>query len=621
MTMHNTGKAALLGGLIFLGAAALTPGARAQTAAGPEAVPGEILVSMRPQAFDGHHLRAMAERLGEVAGGQQALHAVRLRLQPGVRMEDALAQLRRRGDVQFAEPNYVTHVQATPDDTYYTAYQYAPRISQTDRAWDIWTPHASVVVAIVDTGVETTHPDLTEKIDRDAAGNVVGYDFVHGTTGAEDDNGHGTHCAGIAAAQADNGVGIAGVAGWNGVPGATDTQSVKVMPVKVMDSTGSGTHAAIADGILWAADHGAKVISLSMGGPDDSQTLENAIAYAWNKGCLIVAAAGNSGGTAPSYPAACAHVLSVAATDSTDTLASYSNYGSWVQVAAPGSEIASTWIGDQYMMASGTSMACPFVAGEAALVLADVPALSNERLESLLTSSVDPFLPYQGHTIAPGAGRVNVYKALLAALGNTAAPPPAPAAPPSDPVSAVTFGVSSVKGGQPVRLTVTLAAPAPTSGVTVSLAGSNGSTVMPATVTVPAGKSGFFLTLTPAPVRQTTSLTVTASAQGVTKNATLTVLPPVLRVLVLSVPQVTGGNGAAGTLVLDGAAPIGGFAVSLGSSAASVVLPAGVTVPAGSASVSFPIRTQPVTRPVTVTVRAGDSRTATLTLMPASTRR
>ena len=150
------------------------------------------------------------QRFGQVTGGQNALHTVRLRLQSGVPMSEALAQLRQRGDVLYAEPNYVTHVQATPDDPYYAAYQYAPQITQTDKAWDIWTPHAQVVIAIVDTGVETAHPDLTNKIDRDSSGNVVGYDFVHSTAGAEDDNGHGTHCAGIAAAQTDSGIGIAG---------------------------------------------------------------------------------------------------------------------------------------------------------------------------------------------------------------------------------------------------------------------------------------------------------------------------------------------------------------------------------------------------------------------------
>ena len=613
MNLRNWATAALLGGLMMGSVAA-----RAQ-----ESVPGEVLVTMRPQAFESHHLRAMAARLGEVAGGQSALHAVRLCLHPNVRMEDALAQLRQRGDVLYAEPNYITHVQATPDDPFYATYQYAPQITQADKAWDLWTAHAPVVIAIVDTGVETAHPDLTNKIDRDAQGNVVGYDFIHGTAGAEDDNGHGTHCAGIAAAQTDSGIGIAGVAAWNGKPGTTDTQNIKIMPVKVMDSTGSGTEADIADGIIWAADHGAKVISLSMGGPQDSQTLESAIQYAWNKGCLICAAAGNSGTAAYSYPAACAHVLSVAATDNTDTLASYSNYGSWVQVAAPGSNIASTWLNNQYAMASGTSMACPFVAGEAALVWSDVPTLSNEKLGALLTSNVDPVLPYQGNAIAPGAGRVNVYKALLAAVEqrvHSGAAPVAPVAAPPVSLAAVSLDASNVKGGQPVHLTVTLAAPAPAGGVTVTLTSSGSS--FGAKFTVPAGKPSVTVTLTPAPVRQATTLTLAAAAQGVTKSVTLTVLPPALRTFALSATQVTGGTGATGTLVLDSPAPSGGFPVPLRSLSTAVQVPASVTIPAGSASATFPVRTQAVSHSLTVTLAAAGStaKTAILTLLPASTR-
>ena len=614
MTMQKWAKAVVLVGLASLGAAQ-AGGARAQ-ATGPEAVPGEVLVSVRSAAFEGHHLRALAQSLGsQIAGGQSVLHAVRLRLQPGTRLEDALARLRRRGDVLYAEPNYVTHVQATPDDPYYATYQYAPQITQTDKAWDLWTPHAQAVIAIVDTGVETAHPDLTNKIDRDAAGSVVGYDFIHDSPGAEDDNGHGTHCAGIAAAQTDSGIGIAGVAAWNGQAGRTDTQSIKIMPVKVMDSTGSGSHAAIADGIIWAADHGAKVISLSMGGPQDSQTLENAITYAWNKGCLICAAAGNDGSTAYSYPAACAHVLSVAATDNTDTLASYSNYGSWVGVAAPGSQIASTWLNDQFAIASGTSMACPFVAGEAALVWSDVSTLTNAQLSALLTSSVDAVQPYQGHTVT--TGRVNVYKALLAATRATPAAPPAPALPPSDPVTALSLSAPSVKGGQPVHLTVTLAGPALAGGEAVTLTSRVGGSSASAQITVPTGRSSVIVTLIPTPVRQTTAISLSASAQGGAKTTTLTVLPPAVKALAVNIAQVAGGGGVTGTLMLDSPAPAGGFAVALGSSGSSATVPAGVTVPAGSASVTFPITTHPVAAATTVTVTAGGGSTVTLTVLPA----
>src|SRR5262249_32802988 len=145
----------------------------------------------------------------------------------------------------------------------------------------------------------------------------------------------GTHCAGIAAAQVNNSTGIAGISGWNGVAGATDTFYTKLMSVKVLDSTGTGSDASVAAGITWATDHGATVISMSLGG-GGSATLSNAVQYAWNHGVVVVAAAGNSASSALSYPAAYANVISVAATDKTDTLTFYSNYGSWVLVAAPG---------------------------------------------------------------------------------------------------------------------------------------------------------------------------------------------------------------------------------------------------------------------------------------------
>lgn len=192
------------------------------------------------------------------------------------------------------------------------------------------------------------------------------------------------------------------------------------MPVKVLDSSGNGSDASVASGITWAADHGAKIISLSLGASSTSTTMNNAAQYAWNKGCLIVAAAGNSGSSALFYPAASPNVLSVAATDSSDTLAGFSNYGSWVQVAAPGVSIYSTTptyansFGLNYAWASGTSMATPHVAGEAALLLAQRPTLTNVQLKNLIVSNVDTYKPVSGHTIATGAGRINVLRALQA---------------------------------------------------------------------------------------------------------------------------------------------------------------------------------------------------------------
>jgi len=400
-----------------------------------EYVPDELLVGVTSSSAK----RAVAGPLPtdmRVVGVHPQLGVYRVKLAPGLSLAAAAARLRQRADVLYVEPNGIYHATATPSDPSFGS-QYAPKKVQADLAWSIWKPQAQVVLAIVDTGIDYTHPDLTNKILRSGTA-VVGYNAIGSnahsgvTTDPIDDQGHGTHCAGIAAAQIDNGVGITGISGWTGVAGSSDV-STKLMPVKVLDSTGSGTDATVASGITWAADHGAKVISLSLGG-GGSTTLSNAVSYAWSKGCVIAAAAGNSGSSAASYPAAYPNVLAVAATDSTDRLASYSNYGSWVNVAAPGSSIYSTLptyaagggFGTNYGTLSGTSMATPHVAGEAAFLLGQNPALTNAQVRSLIIGNVDPYSPYSGRSIASGAGRINVYRALLAAGGSTPTVPAAP---------------------------------------------------------------------------------------------------------------------------------------------------------------------------------------------------
>ena len=392
-----------------------------------EVVPDEILVGVSA-ASDNAAMPRQLGAVGTVVGHSSNLHAHRIKLQKGASLDAALAAARRQPGVLFAEPNHIHHACATPNDPSFSS-QWAPQKVQADLAWGIWTSASQVVIAIVDTGIDNTHPDLTNKIYRDSSG-IVGYDsFLAKRADAKDDHGHGTHCAGIAAAQINNNVGISGIAGWNGQTGTTDT-SVKLMPIKVLDSSGSGTDSSVADGVTWAADHGAQVISLSLGSGGTSTVLSNAIAYAWGKGCVITAAAGNSGSSSKFYPAAYANVISVAATDSSDTLASFSNYGSWVSVAAPGSGIYSTLptyaaggnFGTNYGTLSGTSMATPHVAGEAALILSMNPSLTNAQVSSYITSNVDGYNPYSGRTIAAGAGRINVFMALKAANGITTAP-------------------------------------------------------------------------------------------------------------------------------------------------------------------------------------------------------
>ena len=398
-----------------------------------EIVPGELLVGMRAQATT-QAIRPRLATVGRSIAYHSSLRIHRFRIAPGISTQQAMASLRQDPGVAFVEPNHVLHAFSTPNNTGY-ARQWALKAIHADLAWPLWQPQSPVILAIVDTGVDSNHPDLTNKILRDATG-VLGYDATTGLRSvALDGFGHGTHCAGIAAAQINGGNTIAGVAGWNGLSGQSDTSFTKIMPVKVLSDTGSGTDASVADGIVWAADHNAKVISLSLGGPNYSVTLESSCQYAWSKGCLLVAAAGNSGSASPSYPGANSHVVSVAATDNTDTLASFSNFGPWVSVAAPGVGIYSTLpsegskLGSNYGVMSGTSMATPHVAGEAAFLWAQSPGLTNDQLAALIESNVDPITVVSGHTIAAGAGRINMVRALSALPALTLPPPALPAAP------------------------------------------------------------------------------------------------------------------------------------------------------------------------------------------------
>ena len=266
----------------------------------------------------------------------------------------------RSSDVAYAETNgYVKLVDYPfePNDPKWGS-QYGPKNIKCPQAWSYNNYDSGVTIAIVDTGIHMAHEDLQSRI-------VNGHNSV-GSGAPQDNNGHGTHCAGIAAAVTDNGKGIAGVCG---------KVDVNLMPVKVLSSSGSGTFAQVTDGIVWATQNGADVISMSLGASSGSDSLKNACDNADAAGIIVVAAAGNEGDTAKHYPAAYDSVVSVAAVDSKDSKASFSTYGSWVDVAAPGVRILSSiWKNDattdSYTYLSGTSMACPHVAGVAALGIA-----------------------------------------------------------------------------------------------------------------------------------------------------------------------------------------------------------------------------------------------------------
>ncbi len=323
-----------------------------------------------------------------------------------------LETLRRDPRVAYAELDYA--VQATdvitPNDPDWPL-QWGPAKIGAPAAWSIVTGTSGVVIAVLDTGTYLDHEDLASRlwtnpgevpgnwVDDDGNGqvdDVHGWHFYHSWSGSayfpaedgdvRDDNGHGTHVSGIAAAATNNGAGIAGLA-----------RGARIMPVKVLDQYGNGWYSDIAAGIVYAANNGARIINLSLGGSTDSQTLRAAVDYARSRGALVVSAAGNKGLPLVYYPAAYEPVLAVAATDQSDQRASFSNYGPQVDLAAPGQDIYSTWCrqdiyaglcqGSYYFVKSGTSMAAPHVSGVAALVWSRWPTMTADAVAMQITQT------------------------------------------------------------------------------------------------------------------------------------------------------------------------------------------------------------------------------------------
>ncbi|RYZ96084.1 MAG: peptidase S8 [Sphingobacteriaceae bacterium] len=255
--------------------------------------------------------------------------------------------------------------------------------------------NANVTIAIIDTGVEATHEDLSNKI-------VSGFTDFSGSSEKLDPHGHGTHCAGVAAAATNNGIGIVGMA-----------PNAKIMPIQVLNAAGAGSNASVAAGIMFAADSSAKVLSMSLGGPDDSAAIRTAVNHAISQGKVMVAAMGNSAltGNPTSYPANYSGVIAVGATDATDIRANFSQYGNHIAVSAPGVNIYSTFKGNSYSYMSGTSMACPAVAGLAALMLANKPTLTPSEIRTKIQNGTDD-LGSTGFDVYFGSGRINVLKTL-----------------------------------------------------------------------------------------------------------------------------------------------------------------------------------------------------------------
>lgn len=378
-------------------------------------VPGEYVVRYKPGAASQTRSLARGVNMQVSSIGNPNLGMELVKFDPNVRADATLESLRHNPNVLYVEPNYVEKLSPEavgqpapvsaraegPNDPMF-AQQYAHQVSNSVAGWQINQGSDKVVLAIVDTGVDLKHPDLAAKI-------VPGRDIVDGDDEAMDGHYHGTHCAGIAAAMTNNGVGVAGFA-----------PNVKIMPVRVLDSNGSGTSADVAAGIIWAADHGANVISMSLGSSMNSAVKEEAVKYALSKDIVVVAAMGNRGDNSMTFPGAQAGVIAVGATDNADKRASFSQYGKWISVSAPGVGILSTFPTyntsgkKDYGSISGTSMATPAVAGVVALIRSQFPTMNREQVRAQLEHSVDD-LGAPGFDDYYGFGRINVAKALTPA--------------------------------------------------------------------------------------------------------------------------------------------------------------------------------------------------------------
>ena len=388
------------------------------------------------------------KRAGEKAAAPalDRIYKLQLDLEPDQSIQQVLAAYNRDRSVEYAELNYIVSVCKAPDDPLYPLqwplnnigqdypesgyYNPPPGTPDCDidapEAWDIHTGSSKVIVAVVDSGVDYRHRELQGNIwvnqtelngaadvDDDDNGyidDIFGYDFINNDGDPIDDLGHGTHCSGIIAAEGNNGFDIAGVC-WD----------AKIMSLKFLDAEGEGNTSDAAVAFYYAVENDADVISSSWGGDDYSETLEKAIDYAHSQGVIMVAAAGNDNSDSAHYPAYYEHMIAVAATNSNDAKASFSNYGDWVDIAAPGVDIlslraAGTSRGTPYdsntTVASGTSMACPHVAGACALLLSFNATLTSDEVNDVLMETGDPISP----GICVSDGRLNLFNAMLAAV-------------------------------------------------------------------------------------------------------------------------------------------------------------------------------------------------------------
>jgi len=369
---------------------------------GAESVPGELVVGLEPGASSSASQAVSATVQGfggRIVDEIPEISAVKVEV-PAGNEQAAMGMVQSLGNVDYVEPNYLAEMLSEPDDEYWDK-QWDMRKISAPQAWDLVKGSKDIVVAVVDTGIDYTHPDLKEDYTSG------GYDYVHDDNdpypvgdGVGGDRGvaHGSHVAGTIGATMDNSKGIAGLA------------QVSIMGFRVLNDEGSGSFWNVAKGIVEGTKAGAKIINLSLGGPR-GKIVEAAVNFAYTAGTLVVAAEGNSGRRGVICPACYESVIAVSATDNADHLASFSNYGSDVAIAAPGEKVTSIFPGGYAGTSSGTSFAAPHVAGTLALILSCHPGISSTQAIALLkATSID--LGSRGLDRQFGAGLVDAANAV-----------------------------------------------------------------------------------------------------------------------------------------------------------------------------------------------------------------
>jgi thermitase len=386
----------------------------------PDFVPGYILVQPRPGLPRAALDNALAAHGGKAIAKLADLDVYVVSLPPTASERAVARALSQHPHIKFAEPDALIPVDFVPNDTYYASEWHLQTIDAPS-AWNVATG-SGVTVAILDSGIDATHPDLAGQL-------VPGWNFYDNTSNTADVYGHGTKVAGVVAALGNNAMGVAGVA-----------FNARLMPIRVTDTSGYASISALASGLTYAADHGARVANMSFAVQSYS-TIISAAQYFMNKGGVVMNSAGNSGvldSTAPSSA-----LVSVSASDSTDTLASWSTFGPYVDVSAPGVGIWTTTMGGGYGGVSGTSFSSPLTAGVAALMMSANSKLSPAQIVNLLeTSAFDLGAP--GYDNYYGYGRVSAGRAVAAASAGAVADTQAPTATISSPTGGTVTGIVNV---------------------------------------------------------------------------------------------------------------------------------------------------------------------------------